>query len=165
MADEEKTEQKTDDEAPKKKSKLLLWIAIAVVVMGSGAAGFFILKGGGEAAPVEAADATAEAEPATLVAMDTFLVNLSDPSGERYLKLTMRLTISPEAAAEKVEGDDLTRARVRDRILTILMSKSFQELSNPLGKESLRLEIKAQIDSFLEEGSVQDVLFSEFVVQ
>jgi flagellar FliL protein len=97
--------------------------------------------------------------------MDTFLVNLQDPSGERYMKLTLRLTISPESAAAKADGDALLMARMRDRILTVLTSKTYAELGNPLGKENLRHEIRAQINPLVQPGQVKDVLFSEFVVQ
>ena len=88
-------ENGTTEQAEPKKSKKLLWILLAVVVAaggGGGATVFFMMGGKSEAA--EAVEA-APAQPPGLVAMDTFLVNLSDPGGDRYMKLTLRLTISP----------------------------------------------------------------------
>ena len=60
--------------------------------------------------------------------MDTFLVNLNDPTGERYMKLTLRLTISPEKIADEIKNQEILIAKMRDRVLTILMAKTFQEI-------------------------------------
>lgn len=166
MADETKPD--AEEAAPPKKSKKMLFIILfAVVAAGGGGAAFFMTKGdaapppGGQvaevAAPVE--------EKAGLIPLDSFLVNLADERGERYMKVTMRLTVAPESVADEIKEQDLELARIRDRVLTVLMSKTFEEMVNPLGKESLRLEIQAQTDSLIESGEVRDVLFSEFVVQ
>ncbi len=160
-------EKEQAEEAPKKKSKLMLFIAIGVVLAGGGGAAGFLMTKGDKAEPTEETATTAVAEQrAGLVPLDTFLVNLNDPNGERYMKVTMRLTITPVSAADKIMDDDLQLARIRDRVLTVLMSKTFAELADPLGKESLRFEIQGQIDAILAEGAaVKDVFFSEFVVQ
>jgi len=159
----------TAEEPPKKKSKLLLFVLIGVVLAGGGAAAAFLMTKDKKAADaVEDSAATrapAAEEKAGLVPLDTFLVNLNDPAGERYMKVTMRLTIAPESVADKTKDDELQLARIRDRVLTVLMSKTFAELSDPLGKESLRFEIQGQVDTLLDQGAVQDVFFSEFVVQ
>jgi len=165
MAEDKTEDTATDEEQPKKKSKKMLWIIIGLGVVALGTGGFFAMKGGGEPAPATAANAPAVEEPVGLVAMDTFLVNLNDPAGDRFMKLTLRLTISPESTADKVETDPLLMARLRDRILTVLTAKSFMELVSPLGKENLRHEIQVELDPLIDSGNVQDVLFSEFVVQ
>jgi len=164
MAEETPT---TEDAQPKKKSKKLLFIIIGVLLAGGGAAAaFLITKDKGAVVDENAATEQAPAEQkAGLVPLDTFLVNLNDPNGERYMKVTMRLTIVPESLADKVRDDDLQLARIRDRVLTVLMSKTFTELADPLGKESLRFEVRGQVDSILDGGTVKDVFFSEFVVQ
>jgi flagellar FliL protein len=166
MAEENKPETQSEEASPPK-SKKLLWIIIAVVVIvgAGGGTAAFMMMGGGEA---EAAEEAVE-EPvdvvAGLVPMDTFLVNLNDPTGERYMKLTLRLTVSPEEVADEIKNQELMLAKMRDRILTILMAKTFQEMSSPLGKESLRREIQVQLDPLIADGQVEDILFSEFVVQ
>jgi len=162
-------EEKPTDEAqasPPKKSKKWLLLTIGVIVLGGGAAAtaFFMTRGAEPVDPDGSSPAAVE-ESLGLVPLDTFLVNLNDPRGERYMKVTMRLTLSPESTADKILEDELKLARIRDRVLTVLMSKSFEELSDPLGKESLRLEVQAQVDTLLADGAVHDVLFSEWVVQ
>lgn len=170
MAEQEKKPTDTDtEETPPKKSKKMLFILIGVVVLAvGGGAGFYLAPGGDAAAesPAEGTEAEAASdEPVGLVALDTFLVNLSDREQDRYMKLTLRLTVSPEAEADRITDDELIQARMRDRVLTVLTAKSYSELTNPLGKESLRQEILGQISPLLEPARTQDVLFSEFVVQ
>lgn len=165
MAEEK---QPAEGQEPKKKSKLLLFIVIGVVLAGGGGAAAFLMKSDktevtDENGEVQAAEPTEER--AGLIPLDTFLVNLNDPEGERYMKVTMRLTVAPESVAGEILGDEVQLARIRDRVLTVLMSKTFAELADPLGKESLRFEIQGQVDALLEEGAVKDVFFSEFVVQ
>lgn len=148
----------------RKKSKLWLWIAIAVVVLAGGGAAGLVLTGDSESEAAEAAAAGMDGPPG-LVSLDTFLVNLHDDDREHYIKLTLRLAVVPAPLAEKVDQDALLLARIRDRILTVLVAKSVAEVSGPLGKEELKREIQAQISLLLESGRVDDVLFSEFVVQ
>jgi flagellar FliL protein len=168
MAEENKPAEAKEGEAAEpqkgKKSKKLLWIVLAAIVLGGGGGGAAIVLMGGEEAAETTSSAPAE-QPPGLVAMDTFLVNLSDPGGDRYMKLTLRLAISPVAEANKIDENELLLARMRDRILTVLAAKTFQELVSPLGKESLRHEIQAQLEPLLDKAQLQDVLFSEFVVQ
>ena len=167
MADEKPTEATEETPAgPPKKSKKMLLLAIGVIVLGGGAAltAFFMTRGGETADPNKTV-AEVSQEKLGLIPLDTFLVNLNDPRGERYMKVTLRLTLAPESAADGILADELQLARIRDRVLTVLMSKSFEELSGPLGKENLRLEVQAQVDTLLADGAVRDVLFSEWVVQ
>jgi flagellar FliL protein len=167
VADGAKEGEAPPEEKKKKKGKAWLWILIAVLLLGAGGGTTAVLMWGGsdDAADGEASQAEAPRQEAGLLTMDTFLVNLNDRSGDHYLKLTLRLTVLPSALAEDIKGDDLLRARLRDRILTILTAKTLEEIGTPLGKESLRHEIQANVRPLLGDGEVEDVLFSEFVVQ
>jgi flagellar FliL protein len=97
--------------------------------------------------------------------MDPFLVNINDPEGERYAKVQLQLSVVPESAVGDISGDPLVMAQMRDRVLTLLSAKSFQELSSPIGKEGVRREIKSRLDPLLEKGEIQEVLFQDFLVQ
>ena len=169
MSDEPATKPPTPVPVPKKtappaKKKLpmkLIIAALAVVLVGGGAAGFFLLrpkKGDGK-------EKAEKKEPAGLISLDAFTVNLNDVSGERYMKVTLRLTVAPAELAKKAEEDPLLMARLRDRILTLLTSNSAQDVNSPLGKESIRREIQARLNPLFEGGKVEDVLFSDLVVQ
>ena len=100
-----------------------------------------------------------------ILEMETFLTNINDPSGERYAKLQVKLAVSPEEKAVEVTGDALLMAKLRDQVLTLLSSKTFEELSDPEGKEGFRGEIQERLSPLVEGGEVKEVLFAEFVVQ
>jgi len=144
------------------KKKLIL-IIVALVVLGGGATAAVMLMGDGEEAPVEEAPPPAPG----LMPLDPFIVNMKEPDQAHFVKLTLQLTLTPaERVAELVE-DPLIMARCRDRILTLLSGKSYEDLSSPLGREALRREIKARLEPLFdgENDQLEDILFSEFMVQ
>jgi chemotaxis protein MotB len=129
---------------------------------GGGAGAFFMLKGGGEEG-----DGTVKKfkGPPGLVNMETFLVNISDGGGERFARLQLRLTVVPFGTAQKIDGDEMMQAKMRDRILTLLTGKTYDDLASPIGKEGFRREIKTVLDPIIEDGQIEEVLFQDFVVQ
>ena len=142
--------------------KKLLIIGLPVLLLlGGGGAAAWVLLGEEDAAE----PAVQEEAPAGLIKMDTFIVNLDDPTGDRFVKLALSLTVAPQERAAETAADELTTARMRDRVLTLLSAKSHEELATPLGKESLRREIQDRLAPLLEGDEIRDVLFSEFVVQ
>ncbi len=141
--------------------KLIIIIGLVVLLAGAGgAAAFFMTR-----KPAEGEGQTAKKEPPGLIALESFVVNLEGGGKDRFAKLNLQLTVEPAAVAEAVLDDPLLLAKIRDRTLTLIASKTYDELITPLGKESLRREVKARINPLLEDGEVEDVLFSEFMVQ
>ena len=143
--------------------KLLIIIILAVVLLGGGGAAAMFLMGGDEAEVVE----EPQAAPPGLMPLDPFVVNLKEPDQKHFVKLRLQVTISPEERIAVLAENQLLIARCRDRILTLLSSKSYSELSSPLGREALRREIKARLEPLFdgEDDKLEDILFSEFMVQ
>ena len=154
-------ENEETKEAPKPKSspiKLIIIIVVALVVLGGG--GFFgytmfMKKDSSHAeAPVIAQPVFQE--------METFLVNLSDPGGKRYLKATMKLKLTaPQTQLEF--GSRMFE--MRDAILTILSSKEVEDISRPEDKANLKQELMTQLNRVLKQGQILDVYFTEFLIQ
>ena len=170
MADENKDQ--AQEEQPQKKSNKMLFIIIGVVVVllaaGGGLAAVFLLGGGKEAAAAqaEAGDKKAEDEQKLiLVPLDIFIVNLADPKGDRFMKATIRLTTDDPGLEQAIQSDPVLKARIRDRVLSILSSKTFQDVNNPVGKESLRRELQRELNQILPDDTIKEVLFVEFIVQ
>lgn len=166
--------------AGKKFPILIVAIAGGLLLLGaaSGGAWWWMHRSGAKAPPAaakaeggEAAKPTAETEGAEtpgeagLVGLEPFIVNLNDPKGERYMKVTLRLTVTPAEIVEKISKDEIFMARARDRILTVLSAKTVQDVGSPIGKETLRREILARVSPLVAGGKLEDVLFSDFVVQ
>ncbi len=97
--------------------------------------------------------------------METFLTNINDPAGERHARLGVKLAITPEEQVAEIKADPLLMARLRDRILTLLTSKTYRQLNEAKGKELFRKQIIERLNPLLESGEVKEVLFSDFVVQ
>jgi flagellar protein FliL len=94
--------------------------------------------------------------------LDTFTVNLLSESGRRYLKVEMNLELSGEELG--VELDSKT-AVIRDIIIRLLSSKSLEEISTAKGKEKLKEQIVDQLNMRLRDGRINNVYFTDFVVQ
>lgn len=106
-----------------------------------------------------------EGEQPALLELESFLTNISDPAGERYCKLTVKLAVLPRSRADEIADDPLLTAQIRDQVLNLLASKTFHELTNTKNKEAFREQIRTGINELIGEGEVREVLFSEFVVQ
>ena len=107
----------------------------------------------------------AEGEVPGLLELETFLTNIRDDSGDRYCKVTVKLAVTPAGRASELQEDPLMQARIRDEILTMLAGKTFAELSDPVGKEAFREEMRTKVGTLLPSAQIQQVLFSEFIVQ
>ncbi len=174
----------TPAEAPKKSRKKLIIVLALGLVLASGGAGaaWFLLK--------KPADGTHVAEkkkpPAKPVfaPLDVFTVNLKDERGERFAQVGVTLELK-DAEAENELKERLPA--VRNEILLLLSSKRIDELLSDEGKRELAQQIRARAahgmgvkpdDAVVAhagaaapkaapavENPVQNVLFSQFIVQ
>lgn len=95
--------------------------------------------------------------------LDQFIVNLlASGGGKRYLKTSIALELS---IAELQAELDTKRDVLRDTIIVILSSKTFEEVQTAKGKQNLKEEIMERINEFLVDGRVVNIFFTEFVVQ
>lgn len=126
------------------------------------------------AEPEAAAEVVAEkAKPeeiGAVVSMDTFIVNLADPGGNRYLRVTMDLELAGKPAdksAAKTAGDELAKRmpQIRDAILMILSTKRYADISTSEGKTALREEILNAVNDILASSQITRIYFKEFVIQ
>ena len=98
----------------------------------------------------------------TLYPLDTFIVNLADDGGKRYLRVTMDLELSEGVGVDEMEQ---RLPQMRDSILMVLPSKGFEDIRTIEGKISLRNEIVANINGIFGKKSITNIYFTEFVVQ
>lgn len=152
------------EDTPKANPQRLLYmlvgvLATLVVVLGAVAAWGFV--GSRSAAP----GAASVADSGSLVVFDAFIVNLADPAGDRYLKATLRAVSSDPQLAATLERNAILKTKIRDRVITVLASKTFSELSSPIGKETLRRELAREINGLVGANAVDEVLFAELVIQ
>ncbi|MCD8553679.1 flagellar basal body-associated FliL family protein [Seleniivibrio sp.] len=166
-------EEKTAEEGGKKKKGGKLKLIIIVVVL------LIILLGGvflGYKLFLAPKDATAEGEMpkkevtaaptnevGVLYPLETFIVNMADNDGSRYLKVTVQLELDN---TEKLKEElDKRVPQLRDAILTILSAKTYEEVSSAQGKLILKQEILRRLNSLLPFGQITNIYFTEFVAQ
>jgi len=155
--------EKAAASAPAKKGKSkLLMIGIAVIVLlGGGGAGAWLYMG------KNAAHAEAATEPPPtpgLVTLEPFIVNLADPGGRRFLRVSLRLLVKDEAEAKEVADNELLLVKTRSAVLELLATQKSETLTTPEGKTELKKAIAEKAAAALGH-EVTDVLFAEFVVQ
>jgi len=97
--------------------------------------------------------------------LEAFLVNLADMESTRFLKVTFRLGLDNAKSGEEYTSDPVILAATRDKIITLLSTKTAEELLTREGKARLRNEIREQVNSVLPEGKVVEVFIMDFVVQ
>ena len=165
------SENKPAPAAGKKSKSGLLIVVALIALLGGGAAGayFYFVRG----TPAEAKEKKHEPEPESgdesagtgIVPLDTFVVNLADPAGSRFLRVTLALVVQDEEHAKEVEESAVEKARIRSAILELLALQHADALVTPEGKTELKKAIAEQVAHAVHAIEVSDVLFSEFVVQ
>lgn len=106
------------------------------------------------------------------------LVNLADPGGRRYLRVTLYVEFKPVKGSEKLTGDALTKANaaaateiatrspiIDDTLTMILTSKTFADIASPQGKEQMKQEMIKALNNALPGDKVVNVYLGDFVVQ
>jgi flagellar basal body-associated protein FliL len=120
----------------------------------------------------------------TMYELDAKVVNLAEPGGLRYLQVSMVLEFYPlavgpsgqqregrQAEAEKTAEDQLRelvdsrRPIIDDIVMTILSSKTYNDISTVEGKQDLKQELITSINEALGYEAVFNVYFTEFVIQ
>lgn len=170
MADKKAPAPEKEEKKKGGKLKLIILLVVVLAVLGGGgfAAWKFFLqpKTAGDAANATgegAAEQAQEPEPGgQLVTLDSFVVNLSDPMGRRYLKTTMDVEVTNAAAAAELTA---AMPRVKDTLLLLLSSKSFEDISSMDKKIELKNDIVSRLNQIIGKNKVRNVYFTEFVVQ
>jgi flagellar FliL protein len=165
---EEEIEETEGEEDKKSKIPMKMIVLVLLFLVLSGG-GFFLWKGG------VLANFTQKSEPDKKVAaagdkqdigpifpLETFIVNLVDLHGKRYLKVKVDLELDAEKLKEEIER---RLPQVKDAILTLLSSKGFEDINSFEGKVQLRAEVISILNQFLKTGMITNLYFTEFIVQ
>lgn len=152
---------------------ILLLLIIAVVVL------VFIFLGGKEQPPAEGEGThqTAKEAPShsngaarsdfakmgpTFSIPEPFVVNLMGQNGRRYVKAQIALELSNPELQKEVTTKLLL---IKDTIIRVMSSKTFEEISTPKGRDKLKEEMLQEINSYMVDGYIKSIFFSEFVIQ
>ena len=154
---------KTEDSAKGgMNKKMLLLVLLALLVVGGGGAGVFFMSGGDSDGKGKSPDAYAAAESKAIIDLEPFVVNLADPDQLRYLKVAIKLQLD-----RPQEETDFTikLPAIRDALLVLLTSKESRSLRTVDGKMLVRHEIGGRVNAIMKKGKIQQVYFTEFIIQ
>lgn len=149
------------------KKSIIIIAGVSLIVLAVIGGGFFMLwqklssldNLKGAARPPEKSD---HAGMGPVFSLESFIVNLSDQGGKRYLRITMGLELGDPKFTE-----ELTKRlpQIRDSILMTLPSRKVEELQTTEGKNSLRADIISKLNELLGKEIVKKIYFTEFVIQ
>lgn len=183
-------------EAPAKpKSRKLLFIIIGVVVLaliGAGTA-LFLLKKAQSEDEEDGTELTAEEEhaaplrdpktPPTFLPLDSMVVNLADPGGNRFAQLGITLQLADAKTGEEMKT---YMPSIRNGILILVSQRTAEQMLRTDGKQALIQDIMAEISNVMgydyerpdaepaaqgkkkkkaAPNPLEGVLFSSFIVQ
>ncbi len=173
MAKNKDTTEESEQAPKKKRGKLkLLLIAMPVLIL-LGVGGYlayttFLGQANGPGPNGQAkgdrdqeANATRKAKT-EMVELPTLLVNLADPLGKRYLKMTASLEVIDDKAAA---GISAKMAKIKDTLILLLSSKTYDQLSSMEDKILLKKAIVKRLNQILGQSVVKRVYFTEFIIQ
>ncbi len=90
---------------------------------------------------------------------DSFVNNVKD--SKKICKLTMKVEINKEVA----ELVTYRESEIRDKINSIVRSKTEEDLAGKEGQEKLQKEIVETIRKIINSKEIKNVYFDEFIVQ
>ncbi len=111
--------------------------------------------------------------------MSTKIINLVDPTGKRYIRVTIVAEFAPddpeyeslpeeEKAAYLLAFEEKLNSRLPimdDTVITLISTKTYEDLYTAEGKEKLRTEIMETLSEKLVDLHLLSIYFTEFVVQ
>ena len=102
--------------------------------------------------------------PEHTIELDEFVVNLAD--GSHYAKVSIALGLEKPLAAggEGKLGPNLL-APIRDTVITVLSSKTMNQLTQNEGKEKLKEELKEKLNGLFGKEVVKEVYFTSLTLQ
>ena len=157
-------------DSPPKKGGIFKWIVIILLFLlfGAGGAWYYFmssLPGSIHAAAMPTTTKTVASPQApnlSTTVLQPFLVNLADPLGKRYIKLTLELEITSPQVAQEIERQT---AKIRDAVILLLSSKSYADLAPLESKLQLKNELADRLNQILAGPKVTRVFFVDMVIQ
>ena len=92
--------------------------------------------------------------------MEEIIVNLED--GSRYVKAVIDLGYNLDHDQKIIAQKEV---QIRDAILTILRSKSVDEIKPIENTKALKNEIQNEVNQFFTENIVTDIFLTDFLIQ
>lgn len=171
MAEEKDKEKEKENEKTTPKSglniKLIAIVAVLVVVLAMGMAYGVAKLVMSSIAPSTTTGQgqvgdKSSTEVGALFDVGEYVANISSESGPRIVKVKITFDLTDETMNEEITSK---LPKVQDTILTILRSKTAEEVQDPKTTQQLKDEIKDKTNEFITKGRISNVYFTYFILQ
>jgi len=163
MAEEDGLDIVAEDGKFGGKKKLIIIGALLLILLGGGGtAAYFFLFSDGDSTEVALTN-----EPSVYLALDpAFTIDLMVGGKQRYVQLNMTVK---SKNMDQVNAVTLHMPLIRNSLVLLFSSQSFDELQTAEGKIALKAAALNAINGILEQetgqGGIDGVLFTNFVMQ
>ena len=162
MAEEAQVEGKEEKGKKGGKKKLLLFLIVGIVVIVVAGTAVLLLtspKGGGEGGEEVK---KSHPENTVIYSMEPIVVNLFDPTGRRYIQIALALELENKKMEEEVKNNE---PKIKDVIISVLSSKTPEEVLQPQAKELIKKELLQKINEVLGENVVLHIYITQYIVE
>jgi len=171
MSDDEKV---AEGATPKPGSRTLTIAIVAICLIAGGGAGVFAVAPalGGTSAGVEEEEEEGgsshgsgghgEASGPYIYSVDNVVLNPLGTNGTRFLLVTAAFEVGGEDMVEQMRGRD---DAIRDLLNRSLGARTVEQLADLDQRESLREDIRLELEAMFTAGSVKKVYLPQFVIQ
>ena len=94
-----------------------------------------------------------------LYALEGFLINLNSKMGTKYLQTQIELELLDDNVEEEISRK---KAILRDTIIMLLSSRSYEMLRKPAGMKKLRKDLLRSLNNVLNSGKIKEIYFTRF---
>jgi len=93
---------------------------------------------------------------------EDLVVNPQGTNGTRFLKVRIIAVVRSSGVGREMESRN---TQLKHLLISIIKSKTVEEIDTPEGIEVLREDIKTGLNSILGRGKVRQIYFTDFVLQ
>ena len=92
-----------------------------------------------------------------------FTTNMSrEGNAGKFLRTQIRVEMSDKDLVDEMKDKNIL---LRDAVISTMSDKRFTQISSKKGKIKLKEEIKNRLNSVLQEGEIEEVYFTIFIIQ
>ncbi len=96
-----------------------------------------------------------------LYSVDDVIVNPAGTNGDQLLLTSIAFDLATQEAEKEIKEKEIV---VKDLIISVLSSKTINQLNNTLYKDTLRTEISKKLNTNLPQIKVNKVYFSKYII-
>jgi len=163
MAKEKETQEK-----PRKSKKKFFLFGIPLLILliaGGGVAVYFLGGFSGSKSPETelSENNTSQIAPlGPLLKLEDFVVNIMHKDATRFLKMGITLEAKNIESSERIKN---RMTQITDAVLLLVGNKQFDQIKDLQGKLQLKADLLIHINSLIGKDEVNDIFFTDFVVQ